>query len=157
MRLEGVGVRKRWRSRRPGTEREEGTLKHSTQEERKGGGLGRHVLCCGLSHSVVSDSATSRTTQSMEFSRPEHWSRYPFPPRGDLSNPGIEPRSPAWQVDSLPAEPQGKSHWFGVDQTGPIRTHILQIRNWHRTAKLIKSKYRTASSHITIQGEKLPT
>ena len=31
-----------------------------------------------------------------------------FPSPGDLSNPGIEPRSPALQVDSLPAEPQGK-------------------------------------------------
>ena len=31
-----------------------------------------------------------------------------FPSPGDLSNPGIEPRSPALQADSLPAEPQGK-------------------------------------------------
>ena len=30
----------------------------------------------------------------------------PFPSPGDPPNPGIEPRSPAWQVDSLPAEPQ---------------------------------------------------
>ena len=27
---------------------------------------------------------------------------------GDLPNPGIKPRSPAWQADSLPAEPQRK-------------------------------------------------
>ena len=27
---------------------------------------------------------------------------------GDLPDPGIEPKSPALQVDSLPAEPQGK-------------------------------------------------
>ena len=27
---------------------------------------------------------------------------------GDLSNPEIEPRSPALHADSLPAEPQGK-------------------------------------------------
>ena len=27
---------------------------------------------------------------------------------GDLTNPGIEPRSPTWQVDSLPSEPPGK-------------------------------------------------
>ena len=27
---------------------------------------------------------------------------------GDLTNPGIEPSSPALQADSLPAEPQGK-------------------------------------------------
>ena len=28
--------------------------------------------------------------------------------QGDLPNPGIEPRSPTLQVDSLLAEPQGK-------------------------------------------------
>ena len=33
---------------------------------------------------------------------------------GDLPNPGIEPRSPALQVDSLPAEPQGKPKNTGV-------------------------------------------
>ena len=32
----------------------------------------------------------------------------PFPSPEDLPNPGIEPRSPALQVNCLPAEPQGK-------------------------------------------------
>ena len=49
---------------------------------------------------------------SMEFSSPwnppEYWSGQPFPSPGNLPNPGIEPRSPTLQVDSLPAEPQGK-------------------------------------------------
>ena len=40
----------------------------------------------------------------MEFSRPEYWSGKPFPSPGDLPNTGMEPRSPALQVDSLPAE-----------------------------------------------------
>ena len=31
-----------------------------------------------------------------------------FPLSRDLPNPGIEPKSPALQADSLPAEPQGK-------------------------------------------------
>ena len=31
-----------------------------------------------------------------------------FPSPGDLPNPGIDPRSPTLQVDSLPAKPQGK-------------------------------------------------
>ena len=44
----------------------------------------------------------------MEFSRPDYWSGYPFPSPEHLPNPGIEPRSPALQVNSLPAEPQGK-------------------------------------------------
>ena len=32
-----------------------------------------------------------------------YWSGLPCPPPGDLPNPGIEPRSPALQVDSLPS------------------------------------------------------
>ena len=44
------------------------------------------------------------------FSRQEYWSGLPCPPPGDLPNPGIEPGSPALQVDSLPAELPGKPH-----------------------------------------------
>ena len=33
-----------------------------------------------------------------------------FPSPWDIPNPGIEPRSPALQVDSLPSEPPGKPH-----------------------------------------------
>ena len=40
------------------------------------------------------------------------WVAFPF--SGDLSNPGIEPRSPTLQVDSLPAEPPGKPKNTGV-------------------------------------------
>ena len=45
---------------------------------------------------------------SMGFSRQEYWSGLPWPPPGDLPNPGMEPGSPAWQMDSLPSEPPGK-------------------------------------------------
>ena len=51
----------------------------------------------------------------MEFSRSKYWNGYPFPSPGDLPNPGIEPRSPAQQADSLPAEPPGKPKNSGVD------------------------------------------
>ena len=37
-----------------------------------------------------------------------------FPSPGDLPNPGIEPKSPALQVDSSPAEPQGKPKNTGL-------------------------------------------
>ena len=50
----------------------------------------------------------------MEFSRPEDWSGEPFPSPGDLPSPGIEPRSPALEADSLPAEPPGKPKNTGV-------------------------------------------
>ena len=67
-----------------------------------------------LSH--VQLFATLWTIQSMEFYRPEYWSGQSFPSLGDLSNPGIKPRSPALQVDSLPAEPQAKPNvnWMGI-------------------------------------------
>ena len=45
---------------------------------------------------------------SMGFSRQECWSGLPFPSPGDLPNPGIEPRSPALQEDTLLSEPTGK-------------------------------------------------
>ena len=45
---------------------------------------------------------------SMGFPRQEYWSGLPCPPPGDLPNPGIKPRSPALQADSLPSEPPRK-------------------------------------------------
>ena len=51
---------------------------------------------------------------SMGILRPENWSGLPFPPPGDLSNPGIEPTSPALQVDSLPLEPLRSLHIFNT-------------------------------------------
>ena len=47
---------------------------------------------------------------SIGFSRQEYWSGLPFPSPGDLPNPGIEPGSPALQVDSLPTDLKGKPH-----------------------------------------------
>ena len=52
---------------------------------------------------------------SREFSRQEDWSGLPCPPPGDLSEPGIEPRSPALQADSSPSEPPGNPEWAGHD------------------------------------------
>ena len=71
------------------------------------------MCCVVLSHSVESDSATSQTVTHRllcpwGFSRPEYWSGLPCPPPGDLPNPGIEPRSPTLQTDSLPSEPPEK-------------------------------------------------
>ena len=43
----------------------------------------------------------------MGFPKQEFWSGLRFPPLGDLPDPGIEPVSLAWQVDSLPLSSQG--------------------------------------------------
>ena len=40
----------------------------------------------------------------MEFSRQEYWSGLPFHSPGERSDPGIKPRSPALQANSLPSE-----------------------------------------------------
>ena len=48
----------------------------------------------------------------MGFSRQKYWSGLPFPPPGDLPDPGVKPASsvsPALRVESLPAEPLGKA------------------------------------------------
>ena len=45
---------------------------------------------------------------SVGFSRQNYWSVLPFPSPVDLPNPGIKPKSPARQADSLPTELQGK-------------------------------------------------
>ena len=60
--------------------------------------------CLSLSHVRLFATLWSVDCQaplSMESSRQEHWSGYPFPSPGDLPNPGIQPGSPALQADSL--------------------------------------------------------
>ena len=68
-------------------------------------------MCCALSRSVVFDSCDPIDCSppgSVGFFRPEYWSGWPFPSPGDLPDPGIKPRSPALQADSLLTELQGK-------------------------------------------------
>ena len=48
---------------------------------------------------------------SLGFSRQEYWSGLPFPPPGDVPDPGTEPASPMFpvmQVDSLMLSHRGK-------------------------------------------------
>ena len=84
-----------------------------------------------LSH--VQFFVTPKTIQSIEFSRPEYWSGYPFPSPGDLPNPGTESRTSALQVDSLPVEPQGKlcayiySNWTWNSKTFLIGFLVLPV------------------------------
>ena len=71
-------------------------------------------MCCAvLSHSVVSDSCnpmdcSSSSVHGILQARILEWVAMPTP--GDLPNPGIKPRSPTMQADSLPAELQGKPY-----------------------------------------------
>ena len=62
---------------------------------------------------------------SMGFPRQEYWGGWPSPPPGDLPNPGIKPRFPKLQVDSLPAEPQGKPGNTGVGSLSLLQRIFL--------------------------------
>ena len=73
-----------------------------------------------LSHSVMSHSLRPHGLQPARllcpwgFSKEEYWSGLPCPPTGEISNSGIEPRSPPLQADSLPTELPGKPKNTGV-------------------------------------------
>ena len=73
---------------------------------------------------------------SMGFSRQEYWSRWPYPPSGDLSNPGIKPgslKSPAlrgrflttsasWEAPSGSSDRQYRNEW----------TWLFQVNNCNK-------------------------
>ena len=55
----------------------------------------------------------------------------PCPHPVDLPNPGIEPRSPALQADSLPSEPLGKPKNTGVSSRSLLQWIVpTQELNW---------------------------
>ena len=103
-----------------------------------GGRVRREGMCCAvLSHSVSSDSATPRTVAHqaplfMGFSRQEYWSGLPCPLPGYLPNPGIEPGSPALQVDFLPTELPAKPNLFPYQSSNshwkaPLYTERMKV------------------------------
>ena len=63
------------------------------------------------------DSSPHQAPPSIAFSRQEYWSGLPFPSPGNLSDPGIEPESPALAGRFFTTEPPGKP----VPQLGGLR------------------------------------
>ena len=63
-----------------------------------------HVRLC-----ATPKMAAHQAPLSTEFSRQEYWSGLPCPSPGDIISPGIEPRSPSLQADSLPSAAAAKS------------------------------------------------
>ena len=82
-----------------------------------------------------------QTPLSIEFSRQEYWSWLPFLCPGHLPYPGIKPRSPPLQADSLLSEPPGKSkgretrdqianiHWI-IEKAGKFQKKHLLLLHW---------------------------
>ena len=68
---------------------------------------------------------------SMEFSRQEYWSGLPFSSPGDLPDPGIEPRSPTLQADTLSSEPpEGKPTVSTLDKCQRVRSAKEKHNTW---------------------------
>ena len=61
----------------------------------------------------------------MGFSGQEYWIGLPFPSSGDLPNPGIKPRFPTWQADSLPTQSQGEPKKTGVSSLSLLQGIFL--------------------------------
>ena len=80
-------------------------------------------------HGLFESSGTvaHQAPLSMEFSRQEYWSGLPCPPPGDLPNPGIEPRSPVLQADSLQAKPPGKPRMLSPQHHVDRQAQPLQM------------------------------
>ena len=84
------------------------------------------LVCC----SVVSDSVTPWTVVHqallfMGFFRQVYWSELPFPSPGDLSDPGIEPMSPALANIVFTTEPPGKPYFLSYTRSrnqNPVHT-----------------------------------
>ena len=71
------------------------------------------------------------------------WVAISFSSPGDLPNPGMEPRSPILQADSLPAEPQGNPKNTGVGS--------LSLLQW------IFPNQETELGSPALQADSLPT
>ena len=74
--------------------------------QRLGGGGGLIAEWCPTL--VIPRTVTHQAPLSMGFPRQEYWSGLPCPPPGDLPDPEIEPRSPAFAGGFFSAGPPGK-------------------------------------------------
>ena len=103
---------------------------------------------------------------SMGLSRQEYWSGWPFPSPGHLPNPGIEPRSPALQADSLPTELWGKplfwpgefhglySPW-GWKESGTTERLSLSL-HFHFTSQVLFSSIPSPCCHLILLDKLRP-
>ena len=84
------------------------------------------LLSC-VQLSAIPWTVAHQAPPSMAFSRQEYWSGLPFPSPEDLPDPGIEPRSPTLQADTLPSEPPGKPTKKGPNKHPMFSAGTLKV------------------------------
>ena len=82
------------------------------------------TVCNPMEYTVLG-ILQARILEWVPFSRRRSLLQETFPSPGDLPNPGIEPRSPKLQADSLPAEPPGKPKDTGVGSLSLLQQFFL--------------------------------
>ena len=89
----------------------------------------KYLRACSVTQSCLTLWTVARQAPlSMGLLREEYWSGLPFPPPQDLPDPGIEPRSPAGQVDSLLLSHWGSPIIREMQVKTPVSRHLTLVR-----------------------------
>ena len=102
----------------------------------------------------------------MGFPRQEYWSGLPFSSPEDLPDPGLEPRSPALQADSLPTELQGnpifswalmnKHRWYNHREKCLQTQEIIQYTQHMPLINFLSDNFQYFSISSSLPVETLP-
>ena len=110
-----------------------------------------HFSCVWLF--VTLSTIACQASMSMKFSRQEYWSELPWPPPGDLPNPGTEPVSPvapALQVDSLLLSHQGRPYmtFSSVQSLSRVRLFVTPWTAAHQASLSVTSSWSLTQTHV---------
>ena len=97
---------------------------------------------------------THQAPLSTGFSRQEYWSGLPFPPPGDLPDPGIKPESPASPALAggfFTSEPPGK-----INRIVGVSYECRQIRKLRASRFAWKKSYDTPRQGVIGEGNGNP-
>ena len=96
---------------------------------------------------------------SMEFSRQEYWNGLPFPSPGDLSNPGLEPASPALAGSFFTTEPTMKPPCLKLGNELSKERHaltkqktLLESGVWAESSWVREPENCSATDWLTVSG-----
>ena len=93
------------------------------------------------------------------FSRQGYWNGLLFPSPEDLPNPGTEPRSPAWQADSLLFELQGNKWGASFPSPEDLPNPGIEPRSpaWQADSLLFELQGNKWGASLPLQWLRLPT
>ena len=87
---------------------------------------------------------------SMESSRQEYWSGWPFPSPGDLPNPGTEPRSLTLRADALPSEPPQIWTESSMNKCTPNSSRIWRMKGFSFPMQRLRDVSWTPVSQVSL-------